>query len=107
MRNPDTRPVFFHPDYPAGSQPIEHASARAPRTFLGAASSDVLIDPQRNSGGLARRLQAVHAPVILKMYEHVNHMTLVAALARPLHWLAPVLDDVEAFVAGSADAAPR
>ena len=104
MTNPETRPVFFHPDYPAGSQPIEHASAVSPRSFLGAATSDTLIDPQRNSGGLARRLQALQVPVTLAWYERVNHMTLAGALGWPLRGLAPVLDDVTAFVgAGQRD----
>lgn len=99
MTNPETRPVFFHPDYPSGTQPIVHAGAQAPRSFVGAAASDTLIDPQRNSGGLARRLQSLQVPVTLRWYERVNHMTLVAALARPLRWLAPVLADVQVFVA--------
>ena len=98
MTNPDTQPVFFHPDYPAGSQPIEHARPAAPRSFIGAAATDTLVDPQRNSAGLARRLQALQVPVTLKVYERVNHMTLAGALARPLRWLAPVLDDLAAFV---------
>jgi acetyl esterase/lipase len=98
MKNPDTRPVFFHPNYPPGTQPIAYASAQAPRSFLGAALEDVLIDPQRNTVGLAKRLRDAGARVDLKLYPRVNHMTLVAALAWPLQWLAPVLDDVVAFI---------
>lgn len=104
MKNPDTRPVFFHPHYPAGSQPIDYAAKHAPRAFLGAAISDELIDPQRNTVGLATRLQAVGASVQLKLYERVNHITLAAALAWPLRWLAPVLDDVVAFIDGASTA---
>ena len=98
MSNPDTRPVFFHPDYPAGSQPVDYARKDSPRAFLGAALTDNLIDPQRNTVGLATRLQATGAHVVLKMYERVNHITLAAAFAWPLRWLAPVLDDVAAFI---------
>ena len=98
MKNPDTRPVFFHPDYPARSQPVDHAAKASPRAFLGAAVTDSLIDPQRNTVGLATRLQAAGAPVQLKLYERVNHITLAAAFAWPLRWLAPVLDDVTAFI---------
>ena len=98
MTNPDTRPVFFHPDYPPGTQPITYATRQSPRGFLGAALKDSLIDPQRNTVGLARRLQAAGAQVELKLYTRVDHMTLAAALAGPLQWLAPVLDDVVAFI---------
>ena len=98
MTNVDAQPVFFHPNYPADSQPLGFASAQSPRSFLGAAKTDSLVNPQRNTVGLATKLQAAGAPVTLKLYDRVNHVTVVAALARPLRWLAPVLDDVASFV---------
>ena len=98
MTNPDAQPVFFHPNYPAGTQPVEYALPTSPRSFLGAAKTDRLIDPQRNTVGLATRLQSVGVPVMLKLYERVNHVTLVGTMAAPLRWLAPVLDDVTAFI---------
>ena len=103
MTNPDAQPVFFHPDYPPDTQPIAFVNAAGPRTFLGAAVKDSLIDPQRNTVALAAKLQAAGVPVTLKMYDSVNHVTLVASLARPLRFLAPTLDDVMAFI----DAAPK
>ncbi len=96
--NPDARPVFFHPNYPPGTQVFEHVSAAAPKTFLGAARTDDLVNPQRNTVGLYTHLQAVGRPVTLHLYDRVNHMTLAAAFAAPLRWLAPVLDDVVAFI---------
>ena len=93
-----TQPVFYHPNYPAGSQPVAYAAKESPRAFVGAAISDSQVDPQRNSVGLAARLQAAGAQVELKLYERVNHVTLAAALAWPLRWLAPVLNDVVAFI---------
>ena len=98
INNLDVRPVFFYPNYPAGSQPIDYASASSPRTFLGAAATDDLVNPTRNTLGLARHLQDAHVPVTLHLYPGVNHITLMASLARPLRWLAPVLDDVMRFI---------
>ena len=98
MTNPDAQPVFFHPHYPSGTQPLDYAGALSPRSFLAAAEVDSLINPQRNSVGLAHRLRAAGAPVQLKRYSRVNHLTLVAALSGPLTWLAPVLDDVLGFI---------
>ena len=101
ITNPEARPVFFHPDYPPQTQPIEFTGASAPPTFLGAAVKDVVINPQRNTVGLNDRLKAAGVPVTLRFYEHVSHATLVASLARPLRFLAPTLDDISAFIAAT------
>lgn len=98
MTNPDAQPVFFHPNYPPNTQPIEFAASTAPRTFLGAAVKDSLIDPERNTVALATKLKSAGVPVTLKLYDGVSHITLVASLARPLRFLAPTLDDVVAFI---------
>ena len=98
MTNPDAQPVFFHPHYPPNTQPIEFALVSAPRTFLGAAVKDSLINPQRNTVGLADRLKSAGVPVTLRMYEGVSHITLLASLAWPLRFLAPTLEDVVAFI---------
>ena len=96
--NPDAKPVFFHPNYPEKSQPIGFASADAPRSFLAAAVDDELVNPQRNTVQLAEKLQAAGVPVTLKLYPHASHVTLIGAFAWPLRWIAPVLDDVQAFI---------
>jgi acetyl esterase/lipase len=98
MTNVDAQPVFFHPDYPPGTQPIDYVSPSSPRSFLGAATTDNLVNPERNTRALAAKISKNGVPVTLKMYEHVNHLTLVGAFARPLAWLAPVANDVAAFV---------
>ena len=97
--NVDAQPVFFHPNYPRDSQPLAFASSKSPRTFLGAAKTDTLVNPQRNTVGLAAKLLAAGVSVSLKQYERVSHVSLIGAFARPLRWLAPVLDDVADFVA--------
>lgn len=102
--NPEVRPVFNHPDYPSGTQPIEHASSAAPRTFLAAAASDDLVNPKRNTAQLARLLDEAGVEVECELYSRVNHVTLASAFAWPLRWLAPVLDDVTDFVTSGARA---
>ena len=103
IENPDAKPVFFHPDYPPDTQPLEHASKAAPRSFLGAPREDSLVNPQRSTQGLATRLKTLGVPVTVKFYDRVGHTTLIAALGAPLRWLAPVLEDVVAFVNGSVE----
>jgi acetyl esterase/lipase len=98
MTNRDAQPVFFHPDYPPGTQPMAFAGAQGPRSFLAAGATDDLVDPERNTTTLAARLQAAGVPVSLHRYARANHLTLIGAFGVPLRWLAPVLDDVAAFV---------
>ena len=96
--NPAAKPVFFHPNYPQNSQPIGFTSADAPRSFLAAAVDDKLVNPQRNTVQLADKLQAAGVPVTVKLYAKASHTTLIGAFAWPLRWIAPVLDDVHAFI---------
>jgi acetyl esterase/lipase len=98
MTNPDTQPVFFHPNYPSGSQPIDYVSKTSPRSFLGAAAVDHLVIPERNTIVLAERLTASGNAPVLKLYDRVNHMTIIASFAAPLRWMAPVFDDVTNFI---------
>ena len=98
INNLEVRPVFFYPNYPPGSQPIDYALANSPPTFLAAAVTDDLINPVRNTLGLARQLQQAQVPVTLRQFTGVSHITLIASMARPLRWLAPVLDDVSNFI---------
>lgn len=96
--DPEVKVAFDWPRTPADSQPIEHASKAAPRSLLMAGTDDDIVDAQRNTQGLARKLRAAGADVQLQMLQGVGHVTTVAALARPLDWLAPVLPTVLAFV---------
>jgi acetyl esterase/lipase len=104
IRNPDAQVAFNWPGTSPDTQPIVHASAAAPRTLLLAAAEDDSVNPQRSTVGLALRLKAAGAPVTHRLYDGVGHMTVLAAMASPLHWLAPVLPDVLAFLQPAAPA---
>jgi acetyl esterase/lipase len=71
---------------------------RAPRSLLLAAAKDDLVDPQRNTAGLALRLRAAGVPVTTKLFGRVNHVTLLGAVAGPLALLAPVRAEILAFL---------
>lgn len=98
IHNPEVRPVFFYPDSPPDSQPINHVSRGAPPALLIASNDDSLVNPRRNTGGLASKLRAAGVPVQAFYFSCTSHATLVAALSRPLRALAPVLDRVSGFV---------
>jgi acetyl esterase/lipase len=104
VTNPDAQPVFFHPNYPDGTQPISYVSKDAPRSFLAAPVEDSVVNPQRNTLGLAAVLRSAGVPVQVALYARVDHMSLIGAMAWPLHGLASVLDDVVGFInAGARD----
>ncbi|KQQ96726.1 alpha/beta hydrolase [Massilia sp. Leaf139] len=109
VQNRTTRPVFDAPDTPADSQPLRHVSAASPPALLIAARKDELVDPARNTGGMAASLRARQVPVRERYYDGVSHTTLVASLSTSLKGLAPTLAEVEAFVRGvdEAQAASR
>ena len=98
IENPDVKPVFFFPDSPPDSQPINHVSHEAPPSLLIASVSDTLVNPTRNTGGLANKLREAGVPVETFYFTRTSHATLVASIAKPLRWLAPVLDRVTAFI---------
>ncbi|AHZ69901.1 putative hydrolase [Pseudomonas mandelii JR-1] len=98
IQNPDVRPVFFWPDSPPQSQPINHVSRGAPPALLMASRDDDLVNPTRNTGGLARKLRQAGVPVQDFYFARTGHATLVATLSRPMRGLAPVLDGVSAFI---------
>ncbi len=100
MTNKQAQPVFNHPDYPAGSQPIDYVSRAAPRTFLGVPTTDDVVNPERNTQQLAEKLRAAGVPVTLKRYPSASHASLIGAFAWPLRRVAPVLEDVAQFVLG-------
>ena len=101
LRDQDAQPVFHHPNYPPGTQPIDLVRPGAPRAFLAASVEDQLVSTQRSTVSLARKLQAAQVPTTLRLYERVDHITLVGALSRPLRWMAPVLDDISTFIHGA------
>jgi acetyl esterase/lipase len=98
LRPGPAQAVFFHPDYPAGTQPIAYVGAASPPAFIAAPVNDKVVSPLRSARAIAARLKAVDARVTLRMYDGVSHASLIGAFAPPLRFLAPVFDDVAAFV---------
>lgn len=98
IEDPEVKPVFYFPDSPPDSQPINHVSAASPPALLIASADDTEVNPQRNTGGMASRLRAQGVSVREVYFSRTSHRTLVGALARPLRSLAPVLEEVVAFI---------
>jgi acetyl esterase/lipase len=95
------RSIFGWPDTPPETQPIRFVGPSAPPTLLLTAQRDNIVNPG-NSARLAARLRDAGRPVREVTYAQLDHRTLVGALSLPLRDLAPVLDDVAAFVSGTS-----
>ena len=98
ITNEAARPVFFYPDTPPASQPINHVTAAAPPALLIASHADKLVNAVRNTGGLAQRLRSVGVSVREVYFDNTSHASLIGAIAWPLRGIAPVLDTVVDFV---------
>ena len=96
--DPQARLVFDFPATPPSSQPINFVSAASPPALLIAAQTDHLVNPMRNTGGMARRLRENGIAVSEIYFGRVSHTTLVGSLSAPLRMLAPTLDSIEQFV---------
>jgi acetyl esterase/lipase len=85
------------------TQPISYVSATAPPAFLATGARDRMVDPG-NSHRLATRLNAAGGDARVATYPGIGHIMAIGAFMLPsaLRKLAPVLDDVEAFIAGVA-----
>jgi acetyl esterase/lipase len=97
---------LFAPEQPPRAMlPITQVSAPALRTLLVAGLDDTTVDPA-NSKRLAARLRSAGAEVVERYYENLGHVRLAGALAAPLRFTAPVLDDVDAFLRAGAATRP-
>ena len=99
---PDVQVAFNWPDTPANSQPLFYAKKpdanSPPRVLLLAGKKDTVVNPQRNTLGLAEALTARGQKVEVSLLDGVSHVTLIGAMAVPVRGLAPVLDTVVKFL---------
>ena len=93
-----TRVAFDWPATPEDSQPMRHASPASPPALLLAPTEDRLVNTQRSTVALARKLKGAGVRVESELFDGVSHVTLVASMASVLRGRAPVLDHVTAFV---------
>lgn len=102
----DYRAIFAPDQDSRSTQPIEYADASSPPTFVASGLDDSTVLPA-NSRRLAAKLRAAGVRVEETYYEGTGHLRIVGALAAPLRFLAPVLDDVSGFLNREAAATRR
>jgi len=80
------------------TQPISFADATAPPLLLVSGRADVIVDPG-NTARLATRIREHGGLVAERYYDRLGHAAVIGAMARPLRFIAPVLDEATAFLA--------
>jgi acetyl esterase/lipase len=81
----------------AETQPISFVTGREAPALLVTAQRDTLVSPG-NTERFAARIRATGGRVEERVYNRVNHFTLIGAFAPGLSLLAPVKRDVDDFV---------
>ena len=96
IESPTIKKVFAVDDLEA-TQPITHASDRAPPTLLLTGDNDETVLP-RNSIRLSNAIRQHGGQAEVKVYKRLGHTGIVLALASPFRWLATTLDDIASFI---------
>lgn len=97
LRNETLKEIFGSEHGLAATQPINFVGGDAPPAFLATGRWDRSVDPG-NTVRMAARIRSFGGQAEVRLYERANHRTVIGAFARPLRFLAPVLDDVVEFV---------
>jgi acetyl esterase/lipase len=97
LRDGTLKVIFGGANEPA-TQPISHVAPGAPPALLVTGRRDGIVDPG-NSSRLAARLRAAGNDATVETYPWVGHLSIIGTFALPLRFLAPVLRDVDAFIA--------
>lgn len=94
----DKLKVIFGPEAQRpDTQPINHVDGASPPLLLVTDAADRVVDPG-NTTRMAARVRAAGGAVETHDYAGVSHSLLIAAMATPLRFLAPVFDDAVRFI---------
>jgi len=99
LTDPALQDIFSTEADLSRTQPITFADGSAAPMFLASGRKDDTVSPG-NSQRLAERIRA-HGGVAVEKYYDTGHVGLVAALARPLRFIAPLFTDVATFLGAS------
>ncbi len=97
LHSDELRTIFGPEAQRPDTQPINHVDGMAPPLFLATDAADKVVDPS-NTTRMADRVRAAGGQVQTRAYQGLNHALLLGAVAAPLRFLAPVLDDSVAFL---------
>jgi len=89
--------IFGPPERYDAAEPVHFVDGDEAPIFLLYGLKDTSVY-RHNIDNLARKIREAKGRVLVKLYPKLNHEKIVGALAAPLRFLAPVLDDSARFV---------
>lgn len=104
--DPNLMEIFGPVETRQATQPITYVTGDAPPMLLLTGDDDTTVKP-KNSRNLAASVQAAGGRATLKEYDGVGHLRIIGAIAWPMRFVAPTLEDVDAFFQGLLPAEPR
>ncbi len=99
LRDANLKTIFGPEETRPRTQPINYVDGAAPPMLLITGEADDTVLP-RNTRRLAAAIQDAGGVAETRFYDGVGHSSLIGAIARPLRFWAPTLQDVDAFFRG-------
>lgn len=94
----DVKPVFFFPDYPPNSNPIEFIQQSEIPALLLAPENDDLIDTERHTKAFADKLLQAGKLVELQSIKGTSHTTLIGTMSPLLFFKGSSVEVINTFL---------
>jgi acetyl esterase/lipase len=98
INDTDVQPVFYHPNYPPQSQPIDYAATPNVPSLLLAPQSDTLVSIDRNTNALHQALKAAGNQSKVETVEGTDHVTLIGTLSPILFFKGSTSKPIDEFI---------
>jgi acetyl esterase/lipase len=91
--------AIFHGANNPDTMPIRHIDGPRPPMLLATGTADATVGPG-NSERMAARLRVFGSPVRVVRYPGIGHVGIILSLVPGFRWLAPLRQDMTAFILG-------
>lgn len=98
IKDTDVQPVFYHPNYPSQSQPIDYAATPNVPSLLLAPQSDTLVSIERNTIALHKALTSAGNQSKVETVEGTDHVTLIGTLSPLLFFKGSTSKPIDEFM---------
>ncbi|AHK16322.1 alpha/beta hydrolase [Thalassolituus oleivorans] len=94
----DVKPVFFYPNYPPNSNPIEFVESSDLPALILAPENDELISTERHSYSFSKALDKLNKPHTLVTVKGTGHTSLIGAFSPVLFFKGSTIEPINTFI---------